>query len=433
MDTIPGKGARVPWDKSRVLAMLDRHKFHYQNVPLPHGLETGGKDRSKTAAVIFAGDLKDRTVLDIGCMNGYFSFEAEKLGARSVTGFDIDPESIKTCRMLADCLGSGVDFQVADIEHDASIKAHDVVLCLNVLHHLRNPLSVLEKIIAATRESLILEVATLTRSDARKLGPLLRVTAPLVRLLPIVFLGGANRRGSVSQSFFFTQSAIHTLLKKHRQDIADVEFVSGGQKGRFIAIAKKRRIGHLHVLAGINAVGKSTFLKGLHKGDHGKIAETLGLQSPQDWTHEYYGRLSQSTNGDVPKMLLQYNISKHLIDGDLHQHSRGLLDLIHCADRVTVTTMWHPADKLRDRYMQERVRERGFTRFLPRNRRKAAKLLDIFAHSERLDALYRSWATFVGAQGLKHQILLQEPGYQVRSPEDWLPMLWSGAENANPA
>ena len=147
------------WSKEQIIAMLDENSFSYQNVPLPHGLETGGHDRSDTARAIFGEDVAGKSVFDLGCKYGYFCFAAEESGAVKIRGVDIEPENIRKSRLLAQSRGSIAQFERLDIEKQEIQDRYDYVLCLNVLHHLRNPLAVLEKLIAATRQKLVLEVA----------------------------------------------------------------------------------------------------------------------------------------------------------------------------------------------------------------------------------------------------------------------------------
>ena len=49
-----------------------------------------------------------KTVLDLGCATGYFSFRAAQSGADSVLGIDHDPKAIEVCRIAA---------QIFDIEN----------------------------------------------------------------------------------------------------------------------------------------------------------------------------------------------------------------------------------------------------------------------------------------------------------------------------
>jgi SAM-dependent methyltransferase len=405
------------YTEAEIRAKLAPHAFTYQNVALPYGISTGGRDRSGTAQAIFPPDLAGKSVLDLGCNYGYFCFEAERRGAARVVGTDIDPDNLAKCRLLADCLGSRAEFLRHDVERDPMPGGFDYVLCLNLLHHLRNPLAALDRLVEATRECLVLEVASLTPRDARKLGPAMALGAPLLRRLPAILLGG---RGDAQQSFFLTESAVTTLLTVHRQGFARVDIVRGGQKGRFIALARKRRIGELYVVAGVNAVGKTTFLEALEAGRCPAAAERLGLDLGAGWSRDNYGKLARQTTAEVPRMLLQYNISKFLIDGDLHLHERGLLDVIRSADTVTVATLWLPASKLLERYRAERLRKRFRLAVRSRRRRrKEAKLVALFESPDRLETLYRDWFDFAERHAGANHVVLQDEGYRVVSVAAW--------------
>ena len=61
-------------NKDEILEILKEHPNWYQKIPLPFGLETLGRDRSRTANKIFPSDLEGASVLDIGCAEGFFMF-----------------------------------------------------------------------------------------------------------------------------------------------------------------------------------------------------------------------------------------------------------------------------------------------------------------------------------------------------------------------
>ena len=142
------------WTKEQVEDLLRKEQFRYQRIELPYGLATSGQDRSSTAIRIFPDSLAGKSVLDLGCSSGYFCFEAAKRGAIRVLGIDVEPDVIRKNRLLADCLGLNVEFQVHDIEATLPDEQFDYVLCLNVLHHLVNPLSVLDNLVMVTCEYL---------------------------------------------------------------------------------------------------------------------------------------------------------------------------------------------------------------------------------------------------------------------------------------
>jgi len=92
----------------------DEH-FDYQKIFLPDGSATQGHDRTATAELIFGSDLKNKSVLDVGCSLGFFCFEAEKRGASRVVGIDVHPGSIEKAKKIASIIGSKVNFLVGNL------------------------------------------------------------------------------------------------------------------------------------------------------------------------------------------------------------------------------------------------------------------------------------------------------------------------------
>jgi len=113
-------------------------------------------------------DLRGKTLLDVGCWDGYYSFAAEKLGAK-VTAIDPlyratdgplnDPElGTLGFRTAKEILGSQVTFrQLGVFGLPNGIPPQDVVLFLGVLYHIKHPLLALEKLREITAGLLILE------------------------------------------------------------------------------------------------------------------------------------------------------------------------------------------------------------------------------------------------------------------------------------
>lgn len=107
----------------------------------------------------FGDRLSAASCIDIGCHEGYFSFEmADKV--RSVIGLDVREQSIekaeliralKNVRNVAFKVGSCYDLK------DFSDNEFDLTLFLGVLYHLDNPLDALRNIARITREQCIIE------------------------------------------------------------------------------------------------------------------------------------------------------------------------------------------------------------------------------------------------------------------------------------
>jgi tRNA (mo5U34)-methyltransferase len=101
-------------------------------------------------------DLTGKSVLDIGCWDGFYSFEAERHGADVVAVDCWRPETFFVAR---DALGSRTQFQelsVYDVTRDR-VGSFDIVLFLGVLYHLRHPLLALERVCEVTREMAVIE------------------------------------------------------------------------------------------------------------------------------------------------------------------------------------------------------------------------------------------------------------------------------------
>jgi len=117
-------------------------------------------------------DLTGRRVLDVGCSDGFFSFECERRGATVVA---IDDESsllaggVNGFQTAAQILDSGVEYRTADVEllPDADASTFDLVLFINVLYHLRNPMKSLEQLAAVTKPGGTLILKTYFQSDVR--------------------------------------------------------------------------------------------------------------------------------------------------------------------------------------------------------------------------------------------------------------------------
>ncbi len=150
---------------SPVRKEVDRVKHWRHKIELPDGVVTPGTQDTLQAPAYFKlpGDLRGKSVLDIGCSDGFYSFWCEKQGASRVLAVDnfssvfVDsPGGFHTAHKL---LNSRVEFRQADLfDLDARETGRfDLVLCLGVLYHLRHPLLALERLAELCRDRLILE------------------------------------------------------------------------------------------------------------------------------------------------------------------------------------------------------------------------------------------------------------------------------------
>ena len=185
-------------------ALVDQVPFWFHSIDLGDGLITPGQKSHPQLLEELDNmqlpQLSGKTVLDIGAWDGFFSFEAEKMGARRVLSLDhyiwsmniIEQQKYyRRCRDAGivpsayhmvpghwdpgtlpgkqgfdtahHILGSQVeqvaaDFMTVDL---VSIGSFDVVFFLGVLYHLEDPFSALKRLSLLTREVAIVETAAI--------------------------------------------------------------------------------------------------------------------------------------------------------------------------------------------------------------------------------------------------------------------------------
>jgi tRNA (mo5U34)-methyltransferase len=144
----------------------------WHQIELPEGRTTPGYDRSaEKFATLHMPSLAGKTVLDVGAWDGYFSFEAERMGASQVVALDTfawqKPGGKHGFEYARSALGSNVEdieVDVLDISPE-TVGQFDVVLFLGVLYHMRHPFLALERVASVARELIVVE----TLADLRYL------------------------------------------------------------------------------------------------------------------------------------------------------------------------------------------------------------------------------------------------------------------------
>jgi tRNA (mo5U34)-methyltransferase len=92
-------------------------------------------------------DLRGKTVLDIGCNAGFYSFEMKHRGAERVLGIDTDEHYLRQARFAAEIKGADVEFLRLAVWDVAELQEKfDLVIFMGVLYHLRHPLLALDLI-----------------------------------------------------------------------------------------------------------------------------------------------------------------------------------------------------------------------------------------------------------------------------------------------
>jgi len=155
--------------------MVDQVPRWRHRIPVGHGVTTPGTEDTidELARLDVPDRLDGKRVLDVGCSDGFYSFICEERGADVVA---IDDESsllggeringFQTARRLRN---SSVDYRLRDVHglDPAEDGQFDLVLFINVLYHLENPMLALRKLAGVTRPGGRLILKTYYRTDVR--------------------------------------------------------------------------------------------------------------------------------------------------------------------------------------------------------------------------------------------------------------------------
>jgi len=137
-----------------------------------YGITKGQTTQFSNDKINLPDDLTGKTVLDIGAVDGCYSFEAERRNAERVLAVDGEAWDAKLyCKtgrqgfdLARKLLNSKVeDLYIEDFNEGFNVETvgqHDVVLCLGVLYHMKDPFRFIRKLKEITKEKLILETQT---------------------------------------------------------------------------------------------------------------------------------------------------------------------------------------------------------------------------------------------------------------------------------
>jgi tRNA (mo5U34)-methyltransferase len=102
-------------------------------------------------------DLQGKSVLDIGCNAGFYSFEMKRRGADRVLAVDSDERYLAQARFAAEVLETDVEFRQASVYDLHKLgETFDFVIFMGVFYHLRYPLLALDLIREHVARDLLL-------------------------------------------------------------------------------------------------------------------------------------------------------------------------------------------------------------------------------------------------------------------------------------
>lgn len=206
-------------DQERALIAKMREYSWYHRIQVAPGIETepigGGYAElwefllSCLSPITFRG----RGVLDIGCRDGFFSFEAEKRGASSIIGIDNDLSKGAT-DFLIPLFKSQVRMErlnLYDLD-PARNGTFDIIMLFGVLYHLRYPVWGLRRIAACLPVGGDLLLETAIFKDNKHTAHLELLACPVenspYEMTSCTFF---NKRGLVT-----TVESLGFLLQSHR-------------------------------------------------------------------------------------------------------------------------------------------------------------------------------------------------------------------------
>lgn len=138
----------------------------FHTMELGHGVRVEGyTDPALMVPKLHLPDLHGKEVLDVGAWDGFMSFEVERRGAARVLATDSfswcgegwgTKDGFELARQALESKVEDRDIDVMDLSPD-EVGRFDVVLCLGVLYHMRDPVGALERVASVTRELLVLE------------------------------------------------------------------------------------------------------------------------------------------------------------------------------------------------------------------------------------------------------------------------------------
>ena len=238
-------------DPVLIRELIARHGRWWHEIEVAPGVVTPGDDSNRMKLPILdklglPSDLRGRRALDIGCSDGFFSFELERRGA-DVVAIDFVPETHTGFATAREILDSAVTYRMDNV-YNVSPESYgyfDVVLFLGVLYHLRKPLAALDAIRSVMKPGAQLFIATMMIDEYLQLpdGSVTTLAAlnPILREVPLwQAYPGDSLNGDFTNCFAPNQRALHVALEEAQFQVKQSEVVSMGVYARAEAIFDER-------------------------------------------------------------------------------------------------------------------------------------------------------------------------------------------------
>jgi tRNA (mo5U34)-methyltransferase len=197
-------------------------RYWFQKLELyPGSFSPGWDDPAENKLPYFGlpDDLTGLRVLDIGCAEGFFSFEAERRGAREVIGIDSFTDSVRRFNMVREARQSNASaflMNVYDLE-PKRLGTFDLVLFYGVFYHLKHPQYALERILSVCTGTLLFQTHTFEEPSVKDI--------PVGRFYPHGMLSGLQGEHYDPTVFWLFNQACCLAMLDH-VGFTDLEVVS---------------------------------------------------------------------------------------------------------------------------------------------------------------------------------------------------------------
>ena len=158
--------------REEILAELKRLEPWFHRIDLGDGLYTKTESVMgepvdhplgpwQTMQKLLPPDLSGKSLLDVGCNAGFYSFEAKRRGAKRVLGVDGQRQHVRQGVFVRKVLDLDVEFRRLNVYelNPRTVGQFDITLALGLLYHLKHPILALENLYQVTKELLIIETA----------------------------------------------------------------------------------------------------------------------------------------------------------------------------------------------------------------------------------------------------------------------------------
>jgi tRNA (mo5U34)-methyltransferase len=196
--------------RDEIRRKTEAEPYWFQKIELFPGYFSPGWSDPVAEKLPFFGlpeDLTGLRVLDIGCAEGFFSFEAERRGAREVIAIDSFPDSIRRFNIVRDARQSNATAFLCNV-YDLDPKrlgTFDVVLFYGVCYHLKHPQYALERILSICTGQLLFQTQTLEHPALNGI--------PWARFYPHGYMSGKQKElWDPTVFWLFNSACCHAIL-----------------------------------------------------------------------------------------------------------------------------------------------------------------------------------------------------------------------------